>query len=715
MRLLKIVWALCPIGHAVTDGKQRLHPHRVSSYEQDIGEASISASGQPVMRREAKQEDEDRQDDQMPIELHRKQVVSLAPKALVATEPLPVKVDGCQDAATAHVIEGYYMPAGTSGDKPSYKKDGSGTGDDEVWLYHYADLDAGSVGWWIGSNPSGRLHIYAFNPSEADLPPSTGWKAPWWGDVDASLQIETLEQDELPQDLVTQLPEVATEAPEESFTATAAPVDEPFAAADTTEEPTSLDKEGNEAPAVSNISKDMEPSEMQHILKEEGEMITAAVAKLSSGKKLADMVFGTDTAVIPDEPPSDEMLEKLSKDPAMAKKALNRTVSILQGAVSRLESGEAFANELLGTDTRKWLEATEEVVSMAPISKHAEEVTTTTADEPPVEGSKAAPLLKSVDEVAVAATDAAEKARLWKDAEIAQLHAKQAAEEAKKKVEKLTVQAAKEEAEKAIEEAAGGEAAEAKEEASKLAAKADAEVADKETEVAKAKKKLASLKNGTTEKDAAEKELKEAEEAVKKATVKAEVLDKKAGNIKLAKQKDDDNALYSQEGEVEESGPIVMGSEPKSDGEKVLEDKLDILQTKLQGLERVQMKDKLEDQLSASLTEMDAQRGRLLSSFGAPPKRAQDVDAKEATEGEEKEKKPKKKSKGSWNRVTVFVMVALAVVVLACGAVYQLVTIRRLTKQAKADEKQPLMKEEDSAANPAAGAEEQEDPVPAGS
>lgn len=706
MRLLKIVWALCPIGHAVTDGQQRLHPHRVSSYEEDAREAYISASGQPVVRREAKQEDEDRQDDQMPIELHRQQqvVTQLAPKALVATgEPLPVKVDGCQDAATAHVIEGSYMPAGTSGDKPSYKKDGSGTGDDEVWLYHYADLDAGSVGWWIGSNPSGRVHIYAFNPSEADLPPSNGWKAPWWGDVDASLQIETLEQD-----LVTQLPEVAKE--DEPFTATSPPVDEPFAAT-TTEGPNDSDKgPGNEAPAVSNISKDMEPSEMQHLLKEEGEMITAAVAKLSSGKKLADMVFGTDTAAIPDEPPSDEMLEKLSQDPAMAKKALNRTVSILQGAVSRLESGEAFANELLGTDTRKWLEATEEVVSMAPISKHAEEVTTTTADEPPVEGSKAAPLLKSVDEVAVAATDAAEKARLWKDAEIAQLHAKQAAEEAKKKVEKLTVQAAKEEAEKAIEEAAGGEAAEAKEEASKLAAKADAEVADKETEVAKAKKKLASLKNGTAEKDAAEKELKEAEDAVKKATVKAEVLEKKAGNIKLAKQKDsDDNALYSQEGEAGESGPIVMGSEPKSDGEKVLEDKLDILQTKLQGLERVQMKDKLEDQLSASLTEVDG--GRLLSS--APKDVAEPKG--EATEGEEKEKKPKKKSKGSWNRVTIFVMVAMAVVVLAFGAVYQLVTIRRLSKQAKADEKQPLMQEEDNAANPAAGAEVHEDPVPAGS
>ena len=72
-----------------------------------------------------------RQDDQMPIEPHRRggkrmarartsvvwhqpwlaavrqQVVTqLAPKALVAGEPPPVKVDGCQDAATAHVIEG---------------------------------------------------------------------------------------------------------------------------------------------------------------------------------------------------------------------------------------------------------------------------------------------------------------------------------------------------------------------------------------------------------------------------------------------------------------------------------------------------------------------------------------------------------------------------------------------------------------------------------
>ena len=42
------------------------------------------------------------------------------------------QVDGCQDATTAHVIEGSYTPAGTIGDKPSYKKDGSGTGDDEA-------------------------------------------------------------------------------------------------------------------------------------------------------------------------------------------------------------------------------------------------------------------------------------------------------------------------------------------------------------------------------------------------------------------------------------------------------------------------------------------------------------------------------------------------------------------------------------------------------
>ena len=38
-------------------------------------------------------------------------------------------------------------------------------------------------------------HFSVSRCSQADLPPSTGWKAPWWGDVDASLQIETLEQD----------------------------------------------------------------------------------------------------------------------------------------------------------------------------------------------------------------------------------------------------------------------------------------------------------------------------------------------------------------------------------------------------------------------------------------------------------------------------------------------------------------------------------------
>ena len=70
-------------------------------------------------------------------------------------------------------------------------------------------------------------------------------------------------------------------------------------------------------------------------------------------------------------------------------------------------------------------------------------------DEAPVDGSAAVPLLKEVDEVAAAANEAAEKARLWKAAEIAERNAKQAAEEAKKRVEKVTVAAAQEEAEKA--------------------------------------------------------------------------------------------------------------------------------------------------------------------------------------------------------------------------------------------------------------------------
>lgn len=789
MHLLKLVWAvsLC-IVHGDSEGKPRLHPHRAFGDQDGDMAMSISATGQPVMRREAKQDSAEERHDEMPTEhqqlaleraLHRvaelsedlnpdigyresllkkvKEIMDhddvheqkqrtaqdqgmhhqmasskFMPKALVAlSDVMPIKVDGCQDAATAKVIEGYYVPAGTTSGKPSYKKDGSGSGEDEVWLYHYADIDAGSVGWWIGSNPSGRVHIYAFNPSKAELPPSSGWKAPWWGDVDSNLLVETLSQEEVPQDLVpTETPEeeMVTEAPEaeDSFTVTEAPEESVEMATTAPEMEEKAEKLEHKA---SSVGKDMDPSELQHVLKEEGEMITAAVAKLSSGKKLADMVFGTDTAVIPAEPPSAEMLEKLAKDPELAKKALNRTVSILQGAVSRLESGEAFANELLGTNTSRWLQTTEEVVnaSMVPISKHgprqdnktdaAEEEGSTTTTEPPIEGSAAAPLMKKVDEVAVAAEDAAEKARLWKDAEIAGLHAKQAAEEAKKKVEKLTVQAAKEEAEKAIEEAAGSETAEAKEEAGKLAAKAHAEVADKETEVAKAKKKLVESASAE-DKAAAEKELTAAEEAVKKATVKAGVLEKKADDIKVEHKESDDNALYSSGDEAEESR-IIMGSEPKSDGEKVLEDKLDILQSKLQGLERVQMKDKLEDTLSASLTEVDENHGiRLLASEPKDVNGPTDEDEDKGGDGEKKDKKKgRKEPKGSWNRITIFVMAALMVGVLACGAVYQLVVIRRMKQQAKVEEKQPLMKEEDTAAGNPGGATEEvvEDPAPAGS
>eukprot|EP00434_Breviolum_minutum_P032753 symbB.v1.2.028966.t1/scaffold3123.1/size63075/4 len=378
MHLLKLVWAvsLC-IVHGESEGKPRLHPHRASVGDQVPGTCrllamtcsaivqlqegdlamSISAAGQPVMRREAKHESEER--DEMPTEhqqlalehaLHRvaelsedlnpdvgyresllekvKEIMDndvheqkqrtldhqmasskFMPKALVALSD----VDGCQDAATAKVIEGYYVPAGTTSGKPSYKKDGSGSGEDEVWLYHYADIDAGSVGWWIGSNPSGRVHIYAFNPSKA---------APWWGDVDSNMLVETLSQEEVPQDLVpTETPEeMVTEAPEveDSFTVTEAPEESVEMETTAPEMEEKVEKLENK---TSSVGKDL----LQHVLKEEGEMITAAVAKLSSGKKLADMVFGTDTAVIPAEPPSAEMLEKLAKDPEMAKKALNRT------------------------------------------------------------------------------------------------------------------------------------------------------------------------------------------------------------------------------------------------------------------------------------------------------------------------------------------------------------------------------------------------------
>ncbi|CAE7040763.1 unnamed protein product [Symbiodinium natans] len=655
--------------------------------------------------------------------------------------------------------------------------------------YHHDGDDASLHGWWFGPDTMefGTEHNWAFNPEESGTPPLSGWHVPWNGPVDPAFKVTEVE--EVPMDIVRMNRSFPPPPPLEVPLCCQDPVHVPTDGA-----PLPPERTLPITAAASALRNDLSAEQAREVIKDQAQMISAAVKQLSSGKNLADLVFGIDTKMIPREPPSDEFIAKLAEErkcPAVLPRNFSREwagsgdgeegaqqtcglkgnskshgqfsnhavmplpflsitkqpkVTVLEEAVRRLESGEAFADEMFGRHmSDKWSDEAETNFTQGSAEAQPEAAAEPPADAPAAAPADAAavtgknesqPAVGAVDkaegwemgfeiplselgeggvwsftficspcglplsgaravanEVATAANTAAEKARRWKDAEIAEDRAKKEAEQAKKDVEKMTVQAAKEEAEKAIEQAADEEAREAKEEASKEAETAQGEAKAKATKVAAAKKKLEELKGQvpkeakdaadkalhnavehaqmkeekvhearfaledlgseappevkeaaeealskaeeeadaakteveearhtldamkTTvtpeQRDAAEKELAQAEEEAKQADDKAKDAAKKAGDIKLTSHDPAaDNVLYTDSKVKEDKGgAVVMGSEPQTDTEKDLQEQLSALQSKLTGLERLQIKDKLDDELKekASLRQADVE------------------------------------------------------------------------------------------------------------
>jgi len=93
------------------------------------------------------------------------------------------------------------------------------------------------------------------------------------------------------------------------------------------------------------------PDEVAHVLSRDRELLATVTARLSSGKQLADLIFGVDSSKLPAEHPTDEALTAIMTDPFVAKKALNLTMTTLGRGVTKLAAGKPFADELFGTDT----------------------------------------------------------------------------------------------------------------------------------------------------------------------------------------------------------------------------------------------------------------------------------------------------------------------------------------------------------------------------
>lgn len=80
------------------------------------------------------------------------------------------------------------------------------------------------------------------------------------------------------------------------------------------------------------------------------QVLAGVVGKLSSGKPIADAIFGMDTGELPEQA-TKRMLEVATQDPATAKYAINATVSIMGHALSTLKSGKPLADAVFGGDT----------------------------------------------------------------------------------------------------------------------------------------------------------------------------------------------------------------------------------------------------------------------------------------------------------------------------------------------------------------------------
>ncbi|CAE7227271.1 fba [Symbiodinium natans] len=132
------------------------------------------------------------------------------------------------------------------------------------------------------------------------------------------------------------------------------------------------------------------PDEVAQVLSHDRKLLATVTARLSSGKELADLVFGTDSSELPEGRPTEKALDAILNDPDVAKKAINLTMTTLHRGVSKLASGKSFADELFGSDTSRLIgEAFHPTEPPQPIEE-AKPVTEAPRQAAPVTGRKVA-------------------------------------------------------------------------------------------------------------------------------------------------------------------------------------------------------------------------------------------------------------------------------------------------------------------------------------
>lgn len=102
-----------------------------------------------------------------------------------------LSVSGCSEQRIAEGVHGVFECCGTNHGRPAYKnvENRSFT----AFIYYWDDRAGPEFqGWWIGPKLGGE-DVWVRQPSNADLPPESGWYAPHDGSIDPGLQVRPVD------------------------------------------------------------------------------------------------------------------------------------------------------------------------------------------------------------------------------------------------------------------------------------------------------------------------------------------------------------------------------------------------------------------------------------------------------------------------------------------------------------------------------------------
>merc|ERR1712083_18043 len=102
-----------------------------------------------------------------------------------------INVVGCKHDTIGVTVRGTFQRLGENHGKPTYKKTEKAAGED-VLIYFWDARDGEAFSGWRFGPKVGGDQVWAYHANKTSMvPPVTGWRVPFNGDIDSTMQLKT--------------------------------------------------------------------------------------------------------------------------------------------------------------------------------------------------------------------------------------------------------------------------------------------------------------------------------------------------------------------------------------------------------------------------------------------------------------------------------------------------------------------------------------------